>query len=437
MEISDNPLVRWLSNIRDHGLEYASRRFYSRYSGKVDDNSDSTLQGRIKAKIAALGVGIRMPNGTFEPSVYSRTVLPTSIYAGKDHGVYFPPEIGDSVWVSFDHGDPSRPDPSYQGSYWTNPNPVLGVRSDLPFEFRGTYSGGPQTDAGGKVVLKNGSPLKRGIKTRYGHGLIFCDDEVAPYVALWSGKQVSAGQEAIRQQELRLSDDPAQPGIYAKTFYGHKISMDDRDQSITITGLSPDPTGVISNSIKIEDLTGKITIKTKLQQMVTVDDSTMSTSVVTPGLVNVTAGGPVAITSAAACSITAASIAMASGAGGPATETGAGSKVSNFVGDITETVGGAFTQNVIGIMNLTAASLNLTAVLINFLGVVVIGPAVTARPLANDYLIDFVLNHTHPTAAPGPPSIATPGPISTIVTPGLPLPPITLLQYATSMLRAT
>jgi hypothetical protein len=430
MEISENPLVRWISNIRDHGLEYASRRFYSLYSGKVDDNADTTFQGRIKAKIGALGIGTKLPNGTFEPSVLSRTALPSSIYAGKDHGVYFPPEIGDNVWMSFDHGDPTRPNPHYAGSYWSNTNPALAsVGSDLPAEFRTTYAGGAQVGPTGKVVLKLGSPLNRGIKTRFGHGLIFSDDETAPYVALWSGQQVSAGQEAIRRQELKLSDDPAEPGIFARTFYGHKISLNDQDQSITITGLSPDPTGLLANSIKIEDLTGKITIRTKLQQVVTIDDATLSTSVVTPGQVAVTAGG--------ACSITAASIAMASGAGGPATETGAGSKVSNFIGDITETVGGAFTQNVIGIMNLTAASLNLTAVLINFLGVVVIGPAVTARPLANDYLVDFVLNHVHPTAVPGPPSIATPGPISTIVTPGLPLPPITLLQYATSMLRAT
>jgi hypothetical protein len=69
-------------------------------------------------------------------------------------------------------------------------------------------------------------------------------------------------------------------------------------------------------------------------------------------------------------------------------------------------------------------------------GLVTIGNVATARNLANDYLIDFVLNHDHPTAAPGPPSKPSIGPISTIVTPTLPLPPITLAQYG-SQLKAT
>jgi hypothetical protein len=412
--------MRWLVNVRDYGLEYAAKRFYSLYGGEVVDNGDTQQQGRIKLKTGVTGVGIRRPDGVLDPATICRQALPGSVYAGLDHGLYFPPEVGDSVWVSFDHGDPCHP--RYHGSWWKNIDPSkTAAGSELPSEFK-------QTDGELAQPLAT-RPFRRGIKTKFGHGLIFSDNETAPFVTLWSGRQEGPRQPATRKQQFALSDVPGQEGIIAQTFYGHRIYLDDADKSITISGLSPDPTGLFANSIKIEDKTGKITIKTKMQQVVTIDDSTTTLSVSTPGQVSVTAGG--------ALSITAASITTASGAGGPAVENGAGAKVSNFVGDATETIGGVFTQNVIGAMNLSAASLNLTAALINFLGVVVIGSPLTARALANDYLIDYVLNHTHPTAALGPPSIPTPGPLSTIVTPGMPLPPITLLQYGSTTLKAT
>lgn len=453
MEFSDSPLVRWVTNIRDYGLEFASKRFYSLYGAEVADNSDTTFQGRIRAKVAALGFGIRQPNGDFDTETFGRTILPSTIYAGKDHGVYFPPEIGDRVWVSFDHGDPVRPDPSYQGSYWTTTDPSVGESSALPAEFRKT-AGAPKSE-NGRVVLATGSPLVRGIKTRFGHGLIFSDDEALPYVMLWSGKQVSPGEQANRKQQIVLADESGIPplsdgrsidsGIYLDSFYGHRIALNDKDQSITISGKA-DPGGEIAHSIKIEDRTGKITIKTKLQQVVTIDDGTRSTSVTTPGTASVMAAGGVSLASGTSPPVVVAPP-------GTSVETGAGAKISNFLGAVIETIGGfhsqtiagastqtlagALTQNVAGVMTVTAASLNLTAALINFLGVVVIGNPLTARTLANDYLIDFVLNHEHETAVPGPPSKPSIGPLSTIVNPGNPLPPITLLQYGTTTLKAT
>ncbi len=32
-----------------------------------------------------------------------------TLFAGKDRGSWFMPDVGDEVLVSFEHGDPSRP----------------------------------------------------------------------------------------------------------------------------------------------------------------------------------------------------------------------------------------------------------------------------------------------------------------------------------------
>lgn len=428
MEFTTNPILRWISNVKEFGLEYAASRFYGLYGGKVKSNVDLQQQGRINLSIPVLGHGRRDGAGGFIPDTHLKMAYPSSIYAGQDHGIYFPPELEDLVYVSFDHGDHQVP--RYHGSWWGNIDPAKSSSgSQLPAEFK-----------------TSGLPLRRGIKTKFGHGLIFSDDDTTPYVTLWSGKQLGPGQEALRKQQFVLSDKPGQAGIIAQSFYGHTIYLNDDEKTITISGLSPDPTGTLANSIKIEDTTGKITIKTKLQQMVTIDDATLSTSIATPGSVTVAGAAGVAIASGAGPPVVVAPP-------GASVETGAGAKISNFIGAVTETIGGvytqvvagassqtvagALTQNVAGVMTVTAASLNLTAALINFLGTMVVGNPLTARVLANDYLIDFVLNHQHPTAALGPPSTPLPTPISTIVTPGFPLPPITVLQYGSTALKAS
>lgn len=413
MELSTNPILRWISNVREFGLEYAASRFYGLYAGRVSSNVDQRQQGRVGVKVPVLGHGRRDGAGGFISDTHLKMAYPATIYAGRDHGIYFPPELEDLVYVSFDHGD--HQSPRYHGSWWGNDDPAkTSVGSHLPEEFK----------------TATGIPTKRGIKTKFGHGIIFSDDETAPYVTIWSGQQLGPHQAAIRKQQFALSDEPGNAGIIARSNYGHTVHLDDDNQSVTISGASLDPLGVLANSIKIEDQTGKVTIKTRLQQTITIDDAAQSISITSPGTLQVSAAGGVV---------------MASGAGGPAVvappgtavETGSGSRISNFIGDITETVGGAFTQNVVGVMNLSAASLNLVAALMEFAGTVIVGNPLTARSLANDYLIDFVLNHEHPTAAPGPPSKPSIGPISTIVTPGLPLPPITLLQYGTTNLRSS
>jgi len=92
--------------------------------------------------------------------------------------MFWPPNIGDSVWISFESGDPQRPNMYLGGWYGT---------SDVPDEMGYT----------------DGRPQRRGFVTRAGHQLIFVDEP---------------GKEGIRLVWHKPADgdaalsDPAAPG---------------------------------------------------------------------------------------------------------------------------------------------------------------------------------------------------------------------------------
>jgi hypothetical protein len=472
MFLGSNPVSKVFADIRDYGLEYVFKRYYSLYGGEVSSVEDSQLQGRTRVKVGILGIGKVNPDNEFEPDSLARRALPTSIYAGKDHGIYFPPEVGDAVWVSFDHGDPAHP--RYHGSWWrTTLANGTGTGTELPVEFRPTK----QVSRGeGESASVSEEPKRRGIKTAYGHGLIFSDEESEAYATLWSGKQLGEGEAATRRQRIILSDSTGTPeeeieeGIYASTFYGHRLAMNDTGKTVKLSGKQDNLVG--ENSIEFDDNTDKVTIKTKgpeglvhtveldategkitiqtdnpVPQTIVLDGTTGNIDITSPAAVNVSATGALTMSATGG-------IAMGSGASPPApsspgfaVETGAGAKLIEFAGAITENiqsmtqaVTAAFIQTAATIAQTAATSITLTAPSISLLGgLIVIGDPLTARGLSNELLADFVLNHEHPLGTSGAPTgKPTPGPLGTLVTDylGLPLPPITLADYVSAM-RAT
>jgi uncharacterized protein involved in type VI secretion and phage assembly len=107
--------------------------------GIVTNNQDPEKLGRVKVKIPRL-------SGSDE-SDWARIV---SLMAGKDHGVFFLPEVGDEVLLAFEGGDISQP--YVIGALWN------GV--DTP----------PETNSDGKNNL-------RFIKSRSGHLIRLNDQE--------------------------------------------------------------------------------------------------------------------------------------------------------------------------------------------------------------------------------------------------------------------
>jgi len=451
MHFGTNPFVKFLVDVRDFGLEWTSRRYYSLYGGEVVENADDAQgQARTCVKVGILGVGITSENKEFDPSPIAKLALPASIYAGKDHGMYFPPEIGNPVWVSFDHGDAAHP--RIHGSWWRNTDPNLKPEgSEVPAEFR--------LDKDGQVI--KGPPTRRGTKTKFGHGIIYSDEASAPYVAIWSGNQESGGEgkPALVKQQITLSDTAAVPtakdekvdaGIYANTLEGLRLELDDTAKTVLLSGNPTMLHGDIANSFLIEDTPGTITIKTtgeenmrhevildnKLNkitikannatpQTIVFDGNTgnieitspLDTVVTTTGAFNVVATA--ASTHAYTAALTRTVAAFTDTIAGVWTATAAtlnltGTVVMNLTGLITTVTGQT-------ILNLTAPLLNITSPIVTIAAPVVLAGTGANLPLVNTLGMAKYNAHTHLVVGPFP-GLAVPTLMTMLPsTPGTPL----------------
>lgn len=131
-----------LDNITRYGLEFY-RVYPGLYRGIVVANNDPDKQGRIQAHV---------PSMQEEPS--NAWIKAAMLGAGDGRGVFWPPEVGDAVFVSFAQGLSDRPE-CYIGGWFG----LRGGSSDVPDDLG--YSGD--------------YPDIRGLVTRMGHKLIFSD----------------------------------------------------------------------------------------------------------------------------------------------------------------------------------------------------------------------------------------------------------------------
>ena len=117
------------------------------YVGVVTNNKDPDNLGKIKVIFPWM-----------DGSTESHWARLATLYAGKDRGSYFVPEVGDEVLVVFEHGDMNRP--YVVGSLWNGQDP-------LP------EPGHPDGEDNHKVV-----------ETRSGHKLTFDDTAGAELITL-------------------------------------------------------------------------------------------------------------------------------------------------------------------------------------------------------------------------------------------------------------
>ena len=93
--------------------------FYGKYRGKVKENSDPLMQGRIRAQVPAV----------FGDDV-SGWALPCSPYGGNGVGFFFIPPIDANVWIEFENGNPDYP--IWVGCFWgANEAPKLPALPDV------------------------------------------------------------------------------------------------------------------------------------------------------------------------------------------------------------------------------------------------------------------------------------------------------------------
>jgi len=115
-----NLFLEFLDKLRHVGLEWY-KRYYSTYPAIVVDNNDPEKRGRIKFKC---------------PSVFGKDYI-SEIWAdpsderiaGKGHGEFLPPYIGDWVEMCFEYGDTKNP--IYHGGFF-------GLK-EIPTDFSADY----------------------------------------------------------------------------------------------------------------------------------------------------------------------------------------------------------------------------------------------------------------------------------------------------------
>ncbi|MBB3178410.1 phage baseplate assembly protein V [Variovorax sp. Sphag1AA] len=79
--------------------------FYGKYRGKVENNVDPMMLGRVQVSVAAV-----LGDGTLS------WALPCSPYGGSGVGFFAVPPVGANIWVEFEGGNPEQP--IWSGCFW-------------------------------------------------------------------------------------------------------------------------------------------------------------------------------------------------------------------------------------------------------------------------------------------------------------------------------
>ena len=172
----DEAFQNFFEKITEDGFEQF-RIWYGQYRGEIIRNDDPDGRGRLQVSVnpmnppgVAIDVWIENP----------------FLGAGPNRGCFWPGEVGDLVWVRFEHGDPLRPQICLGGIFTT----AEGVAS-VPPEFAYGPGQGEENDA----------PEVRGFITRMGHRILFSDKKDDEYLRiLWH--KADPGDEAHTDRSL-------------------------------------------------------------------------------------------------------------------------------------------------------------------------------------------------------------------------------------------
>lgn len=108
-----SPFSEFLRRIAAYGLE-SYGIFYGDYRGQVKDNEDPEHRGRVKVHVPQI-------HGDSWPDVWAE---PKAVGAGPGCGFWSIPDVGDWVYVTFDHGRPEHP--LWAGGWWGSDDVLEG-----------------------------------------------------------------------------------------------------------------------------------------------------------------------------------------------------------------------------------------------------------------------------------------------------------------------
>lgn len=177
-------------------------RVFGKHEAVVVDAADPKGIGRVRARVPAV-LGEDVDSGWALPSAPAG--------GGKERGMLFLPQEGDTVWIEFAGGDVSRP--IWSGTFWSAPDSTGGA-DDL-----GTETG-PEapTGDGGKAA----SPGLSVLKTRSGHELTFDDDGEVVLLASGTGKTSirfeQDGTVVVTAERIKLGAAAAEKVVLGDAF---------------------------------------------------------------------------------------------------------------------------------------------------------------------------------------------------------------------------
>lgn len=174
--------------------------FYGKYAGIVTDTQDPQAIGRLRARV---------------PEVFGATeecgwALPCAPWGGGfNRGFFALPEIGDTIWIEFEAGDPARP--IWTGTFWGAPSST-GGQDDLGTESGSEAPAGPDSPAGpGQYVFR----------TKAGHVISLDDEGGIVVIAEAAGAEIritADGEVTVTADRIKLGADASEKLVLGDAF---------------------------------------------------------------------------------------------------------------------------------------------------------------------------------------------------------------------------
>jgi uncharacterized protein involved in type VI secretion and phage assembly len=211
----------FMQKLSQFGLEFF-RKYYTVYRAEVTSIDDPEARGRVQVFCPEVGA----------LTAINRWVEPSFPAAGKNRGTFWPPEVGDSVWVAFERGDSALPR-TYWGGWFGD--------DEVPTELK------PE---------KKKAPKKRGFVLRNGMRLVFdetADSETVELVWHKPDSQPTGKVTATRDSESKAYLQFDKNGsVTLKNKNKTSVMLDAENKKITVEDKDNSNTIVIdSNGVKI------------------------------------------------------------------------------------------------------------------------------------------------------------------------------------------
>ena len=163
----------------NYGLEFFGM-YYSTYRAFVIDNNDPEHMGRVKVSVPMV----------FSNDTTGIWAFPNGLWGGKNYGIGLLPEIGDMVFVEFEHGDMDYP-------IWQHGGYAKG---EMPEVFNDPNNYGFITPHGNEIVIEDGEDEDSGlIRVKYKNGEYFL---VKKELLEVDAKEIKIGKDAIEPAVL-------------------------------------------------------------------------------------------------------------------------------------------------------------------------------------------------------------------------------------------